>query len=59
MVLITFITTASLPLSSIATRDIPIKSEGELREECSYEITSINECLEKELKASEVKLKHI
>jgi uncharacterized protein YecT (DUF1311 family) len=49
--------TALLPLVSIAAPNTNVQSERELRNECSYEITGVIECLQKKREASEVELK--
>jgi hypothetical protein len=46
-----------LPLSPSAISSTEIKSEFELREECSYDSIGMRECLQKKLTASEINLK--
>lgn len=50
---------AFLPLISIATQNISIRSERELRNECSYEISGVRECLQRKQEASAVELKRV
>lgn len=51
------VATTLLPLIVMAT-NTPIQSERELRDECSYEITGMKECLQKKLESSAIALKH-
>lgn len=47
-----------LPLSNSSLASREIKSEFELRDECSYDSVGIRECLQKKLKSSEINLKN-
>ncbi len=44
------------PLTLLASSNTSIQSEYELRDECSYEISGVRECLEKKQKISETEL---
>ncbi|MDR2207764.1 MAG: DUF1311 domain-containing protein [Azoarcus sp.] len=46
-----------LPLISIAASNTPVQSERELRNECSYEISGVRECLQQKQQASDAELK--
>ena len=54
LALTVFLVTAFPPLAAMAAADANAKSERELRNECSGEITGVRECLQKNAEESEV-----